>query len=71
MEFPFDVLMRIDVVNFEWLEVVRDLQSGEARVHELQALARRLRRLSPTHPTDCHQFQFTDGRHLKDLNALA
>ena len=37
MEFPFDILRKIDVVNFEWVEVVRDLQTAEARVQELQA----------------------------------
>ena len=33
----FDILKRIDAVNFEWVEVVRDLQTAEARVQELQA----------------------------------
>jgi hypothetical protein len=37
MEFPFDILRKIDVVNFEWVEVVRDLQSAETRIQELQA----------------------------------
>jgi hypothetical protein len=37
MEFPFDILRKIDVVNFEWVEVVRDLQTAEARIQELQA----------------------------------
>ena len=37
MEPPFDILRKIDVVNFEWVEVVRDLQTAEARIHELQA----------------------------------
>jgi hypothetical protein len=33
----FDILKRIDALNFEWVEVVRDLQTAEARVQELQA----------------------------------
>jgi hypothetical protein len=33
----FDILKRIDAVNFEWLEVVRGLQTAEAMVQELQA----------------------------------
>ena len=33
----FDILKRIDAVNFEWVEVVRDLQTAEASVQELQA----------------------------------
>jgi hypothetical protein len=33
----FDILKRIDALNFEWVEVVRDLQTDEARVQELQA----------------------------------
>ena len=37
MELPFDILKKTDVVNFEWVEVVRDLQTAEARIHELQA----------------------------------
>jgi hypothetical protein len=37
MELPFDILKRIDVFNFEWVEVVRDLQTAETRIHELQA----------------------------------
>jgi hypothetical protein len=37
MEPPFDILKKIDVVNFEWVDVVRDLQTAEARIHELQA----------------------------------
>src|ERR1700732_5606645 len=37
MEPPFDILRKIDVVNFEWVEVVRDLQTAEARIQELQA----------------------------------
>jgi len=37
MELPFDILKKIDAVNFEWVEVVRDLQTAEARIQELQA----------------------------------
>jgi hypothetical protein len=37
MEPPFDILKKIDAVNFEWVEVVRDLQTAEARIRELQA----------------------------------
>jgi hypothetical protein len=37
MEPPFDILKKIDVVNFEWIEVVRDVQIAEARIKELQA----------------------------------
>ena len=37
MEPPFDILKKTDVVNFQWVEVVRDLQTAEARIQELQA----------------------------------
>jgi hypothetical protein len=37
MEPLFDILKKIDVVNFEWVEVVQDLQTAEARIRELQA----------------------------------
>jgi len=37
VDAPFDILKKTDVVNFEWVEVVRDLQTAEARVQELQA----------------------------------
>ena len=33
----FDILKKIDVVNCEWVEVVRDLQTSEARIQEIQA----------------------------------
>jgi hypothetical protein len=33
----FDILKRIDAVNFEWVEMVRDLQTAETKVQELQA----------------------------------
>lgn len=37
MEPPFDILKKVDAVNFEWVEVLRDLRSAEARIQELQA----------------------------------
>jgi hypothetical protein len=37
VETPFDILKKIDAVNFEWVEGVRDLQTAEARIQELQA----------------------------------
>ena len=37
VEPPFDILKKLDVVNFEWIEVVRDLQTAEARIREFQA----------------------------------
>jgi hypothetical protein len=37
MESPFDILKKTDAVNFEWVDVVRDLQTAEARIQELQA----------------------------------
>jgi hypothetical protein len=33
----FDILKKIDAVNFEWVEVVGDVQTAEARIQELQA----------------------------------
>jgi hypothetical protein len=36
MDSRLDILKRIGVVNFEWVEVVRDLQTAEARIQELQ-----------------------------------
>jgi hypothetical protein len=33
---PFDILKKLDVVNFERVEVVRDFQTAEAR--ELNAI---------------------------------
>jgi len=32
----FDILKKIGAVNFEWVEAVRDLQTAEARILELQ-----------------------------------
>jgi hypothetical protein len=37
MNAAFDILKKIDRANFEWIEVVRDLQTAEARIQELQA----------------------------------
>ena len=37
MELLFDILKKIDIVNFEWVEAVRDLQTAEAKIQELQA----------------------------------
>jgi len=36
MDPPFDILKKIDAVNFEWVEVVRDLRTAEAKIQELQ-----------------------------------
>jgi hypothetical protein len=40
MEPTFVILIRLDLVNFGWLEVVQDLQTAEARIQELQACSR-------------------------------
>jgi hypothetical protein len=32
---PFDILKKIDGVDFEWVEVVRDLRTAEAKIQEL------------------------------------
>jgi hypothetical protein len=37
MEPSFDILKKMDAFNFEWVEVVRDLQTAEARIQELLA----------------------------------
>ena len=37
MQPSFDILKKIDLVNFQWVELVRDLQTAEARIQELQA----------------------------------
>ena len=36
MNPAFDILKKIGAMNFEWVEVVRDLQTAEARIQELQ-----------------------------------
>jgi len=37
MDPTFDILKRLDLVNFEWVDVVQDLPTAEARIRELQA----------------------------------
>ncbi len=37
MESPLDILKKTDVLNFEWIDVVRDLRTAEARIQELQS----------------------------------
>ena len=37
VESPFDILQKIDDVNFLWIEEVRDLPTAIARIEELQA----------------------------------
>jgi hypothetical protein len=37
MNPAFDILKKIDAVNFEWVEAVQELQTAEARIQELQA----------------------------------
>jgi hypothetical protein len=32
----FDILKKLDRLNFEWVDVVRDLQTAEAKIRELQ-----------------------------------
>ncbi len=39
MKFPFDILEKIDEVNFRWLEAAQDLQSAKSRIEEHQALS--------------------------------
>jgi hypothetical protein len=36
LEPLFDILKQTDALNFEWVEVVRGLQTAEARIRELQ-----------------------------------
>ncbi len=36
MEPPFDILKKTEVANFEWIAVVQNLQTAEARIQELQ-----------------------------------
>jgi hypothetical protein len=35
----FDILEKIDEVNFRWLEAMQDLQSANSRIEERQALS--------------------------------
>jgi hypothetical protein len=37
VESPFDILQKIDDVNFLWIEEVGDLRTAIARIEELQA----------------------------------
>jgi len=37
MNPAFDILKKTGVVSFEWVEVVQDLHTAEARIKELQA----------------------------------
>jgi hypothetical protein len=39
MNPAFDILKKTGAVNFEWVEVVQDLHTAEARIKELQALS--------------------------------
>jgi hypothetical protein len=40
MKSAFDILEKIDEVNFCWLEATQDLQSAKSRIEERQALSR-------------------------------
>jgi hypothetical protein len=40
VEPTFVILIRLDLVEFGWLEVVQDLLTAEARIQELQACSR-------------------------------
>lgn len=39
MESAFDILEKIDEVNFRWLESARDLESAKSRIEGRQALS--------------------------------
>ncbi len=39
MKCPFDILEKIDEVNFRWLEAAQDVQSAKSRIEERQALS--------------------------------
>ena len=39
MKCPFDILEKIDEVNFRWLEATQDLQSAKSRIGEREALS--------------------------------
>ena len=39
MKSVFDILEKIDEVNFRWLEATQDLQSAKSRIEERQALS--------------------------------
>jgi hypothetical protein len=38
MKFSFDILEKMDEVNFRWLEAAQDLESAKSRVEERHAL---------------------------------
>lgn len=37
MESLFDILKKVDAVNFKWIAVANSLQAAEARIAQLQA----------------------------------
>jgi hypothetical protein len=37
--FSFDILEKIDEVNFHWLEAAQDLRGAKTRIEERQALS--------------------------------
>jgi lipase chaperone LimK len=39
MKSSFDILEKIDEVNFRWLEAAQDLQSAKSRIEERQVLS--------------------------------
>jgi len=39
MKSRFDILEKVDEVNFRWVAVVEDLQSAKSRIEERQALS--------------------------------
>ena len=39
MKSDFDILEKIDEVNFRWLEATQDVQSAKSRIEERQALS--------------------------------
>jgi hypothetical protein len=39
MKSPFDILEKIDEVNFRWLEAAQDLQSAKSRIEERQGVS--------------------------------
>jgi len=39
MKSIFDILEKIDEVNFRWLEATQDLQSAKSRIEQRQALS--------------------------------
>ncbi len=39
MKSPFDILEKIDEVNFRWLAAAQDLQSAKFQIEERQALS--------------------------------